>query len=365
MKPGLQSKRQQSEPPLNRNVFPPTPPPESEKSSTSVSSQMSRAASVRNGPKPMPAKLSIERARPQERYEIRDELRQQPQQRIGTTRTASEPRGPPARQYGQRSNSRGPPRRRTSDVTQEDEYPGELCDMYRTSRGARSTGKPRMPRYIEEEEEYASDYDDGSFDENEFEMVPSRPPPRSRATSMSGRAQSRRPDIRKIRVKVYANDVRYIMIGPAIEFPEFVDRIREKLGLHNCFKIKVKDEDMPDGDKITMGDQDDLEMIVMSVKAEARRERLDMGKLEVSFSFSYNSSRLVSLEASWLTPSSGLDRRGLSNEIMTCRNLLGYLQPYASYISERSWYHIDGVISHHRKTAAVTSCLRSPGPLNL
>ena len=72
------------------------------------------------------------------------------------------------------------------------------------------------------------------------------------------------------------------MIGPAIEFPDFVDRIREKFGLRKRFKIKVKDEDVPNGDMITMGDQDDLEMVIMGVKSQAKRERLDMGKLEVS-----------------------------------------------------------------------------------
>jgi hypothetical protein len=39
---------------------------------------------------------------------------------------------------------------------------------------------------------------------------------------------------------------------------------------------------MPNGDMITMGDQDDLDMAIMSVKSTARRERLDMGKMEVS-----------------------------------------------------------------------------------
>lgn len=240
---------------------------------------------MRNGPKPMPAKLNIEKARPQERYEIRDEQSSTPQ-RIGTTRTASEPRGPPARQYTRRSGSRGPARRRPSDEEEDDEYPSELYDMYRNSRGNKSTGRPRMPKYIEEEEEYASDYDDGSFDENDFEMVSRGPPtgPRSRAISTSGggRGQSRRPDIRKIRVKVHADDVRYIMIGAAVEFPDLVDKIREKFGLRKRFKIKVKDEDVPNGDMITMGDQDDLEMVIMSVKAQAKRERLDMGKMEVS-----------------------------------------------------------------------------------
>jgi hypothetical protein len=72
------------------------------------------------------------------------------------------------------------------------------------------------------------------------------------------------------------------MIGVAIEFPDLVDKIREKFGLRKRFKIKVRDEDMPNGDMITMGDQDDLDMVLMSVKSNAKRERLDMGKMEVS-----------------------------------------------------------------------------------
>jgi hypothetical protein len=233
----------------------------------------------------MPAKLNIEKARPQEGYQIRDQKISPQQQRLGTQRTASEPRGPPNRSYSTRDNQRGdrrPARRRASEEEEEDEYPGELYDMYRNSRGSRGNTRRQQPKYIEEEEEYASDYDDGSFDENDFEMVNSRPGPRSRAPSSSGRGQSKKPDVRKIRVKVHADDVRYVMIGTAIEFPDLVDKIREKFGLRKRFKIKVRDEDVPNGDMITMGDQDDLDMVVMSVKANARKERLDMGKMEVS-----------------------------------------------------------------------------------
>ncbi|RDL34993.1 Tetratricopeptide [Venustampulla echinocandica] len=289
VKPGLQSKRQQSEPPLNRNVFPPTPPPESEKSSTSSSSQMSRGASVRNGPKPMPAKLDMDKARPRERYEVRDDGRSPPgpQQRIGTSRTASEPRGPPARQYSSRESQSSRPQqqqqRRRRDEEEDDEYPGELYDMYSSARSSRGPGRSRQqPKYIEEEDEYASDYDDGSFDEGEFEMVSARPPPsRTRAPSSTGRGQSRRPELRKIRVKVHADDVRYVMIGAAIEFPDLVDKIREKFGIRKRFKIKVRDEDVPNGDMITLGDQDDLDMVIMGVKSEAKKERLEMGKMEL------------------------------------------------------------------------------------
>jgi hypothetical protein len=283
VKPGLQSKRQQSEPPLNRNVFPPTPPPESEKSSekSSSSNQMSRGASVRNGFRPTPPRLDIDKAQPRERYEIKDRRGspQSAQARLGTQRTASEPRGPVSRQNLMKSDTRSRPRRRFSeDDDAIDEYPSELYDMYQ-QRNSRTKRNP--PRYIEEEAE-GSDYDDGSFDENEFEMIPSRATTRSRATSRS-RGGSRRPELRKIRVKVHAaDDVRYLMVGPAIEFPDFADRVRDKFGIRKRFKITVRDDDLPDGDMVTVGDQDDLEMAIMTVKATARRERLDMGKMEVS-----------------------------------------------------------------------------------
>lgn len=162
---------------------------------------------------------------------------------------------------------------------EDDAYPDDLYDMYQGSRGSggsrQQTRSRQQPRYIEEEDD-ASDYE-GSFDEGDFEMMTGR-----RGTSMSSRSASRRIDVRKIRVKVHAEDVRYIMIGTAIEFPDFVDRIRDKFGLRRKFKIKVRDEDVPDGDKITMGDQDDLDMVVMSAKSQARRQRQEIGKLEVS-----------------------------------------------------------------------------------
>jgi hypothetical protein len=242
---------------------------------------MSRGASVRSGPKPLPPMLNIEKARPKQTYEIRDEQISEEPRRLGTQRAASEARVPPRRKEP-------PPQtqRRILEEEGEDQYPDELYDMYRNSRGARSTGgRPRnQPQYIEEEEEDASEYDDGSFDEQDFEMVSNRAPaPRAARSSSQSRASSRRPDIRKVRVKVHAaEDTRYIMVGLAVEFPDFVDRIREKFAIRKRFKIKVRDDDMPDGDMITMGDQDDLEMAMMSVKANAKKERLDMGKMEVS-----------------------------------------------------------------------------------
>ncbi|KAK3944219.1 NADPH oxidase regulator [Diplogelasinospora grovesii] len=271
VKPGLQSRRQQSEPPTNRNVFPPTPPPENDKPSVP-----SRGASVRNGPKPMPAKLNLDKARPNDRYEKTSP--DEPQRRPSRAASAQ-----PSRAYSQREQ----PRRRRDEPEEEDAYPDELYDMYqsgnapsRNSRGGQKSGRGQA-RYIEEEDE-GSDYDDGSFDEGEFEIVSNRRPGSNAMSGSSGRRNgSRRPELSKIRVKVHAGDVRYIMIEDPFKFDDLANKIRDKFGIRRRFKIKVKDEDSPEGEMITMGDDDDLEMAVMTVKQMARKQRQDIGKMDV------------------------------------------------------------------------------------
>ncbi|KAK0646430.1 putative PB1 domain protein [Cercophora newfieldiana] len=268
VKPGLQSRRQQSEPPNNRNVFPPTPPPENDKP------QMSRGTSVRNGPKPVPSKLNLDRARPNERY---DKASPDEGQRPRPSRAAS---AQPSRGYSQRE----PPRtRRSVEEEEEDAYP-DLYDMYQGGGNSRSSRQKSTrgggpARYIEEEEE-GSDYEDASFDEGDFEMVSGRRAPGS-VSGASRRSTSKRVSPTKVRVKVHANDVRYIMVGMAVEFPDLVSSIQTKFGLRRRFKIKVRDDDSPDGDMVTMGDQDDLDMIMQSVVEIAKRQRLDTGRMEV------------------------------------------------------------------------------------
>lgn len=272
VKPGLQSRRQQSEPPNNRNVFPPTPPPENDKQPA----QMSRGMSVRNGgAKPVPSKLNLDRARPNDRYERNspDELSRRPSRATSAAPTRS-------------NTQRQAPRGRVEEED-EDAYP-DLYDMYqggggsngggsRTSK-AQKSNRGGQGRYIEEEEE-GSDYEDASFDEGDFEMVSNRRAPGS-VSGASRRSSSRRGPT-KVRVKVHAGDVRYIMVGMAVEFPDLVSSIQAKFGLRRRFKIKVKDDDS-DGDMITMGDQDDLDMIMQTVVETAKRQRLDTGKMEVS-----------------------------------------------------------------------------------
>lgn len=272
VKPDLQSRRQQSEPPVNRNMFPPTPPPENE------TRLPSRGASVRNGQKPQLAKLNIA---PQESRHYQ-KAQSPPDARPRPGRSAS---ATPARGYSQRDQAPPLQRRPTNTIEEEGEaYPGEVYDMYQAQPPRGSRGSNRRPPPQAYEEDVASDYDSGSIDEGDFDMIPVRRPTGGASSTTSSSRSRRGPDVKKIRVKAHAaDDVRYIMAGIAVEYPDFLDKVRDKFGLEGRrFKIKIKDEDMPDGDMITMGDQDDLEMALGSARAQARRARQEVGKMDVS-----------------------------------------------------------------------------------
>ncbi|KAK6822663.1 NADPH oxidase regulator [Apiospora arundinis] len=244
--------------------FPPTPPPENDKPAP-----MSRGASVRNGPKPMPLRISRGTTATRGlRLKMNAEDRHV---RLLVQHPSLQDR-PPNRGYSQRDTRNGGRR-------DDDEYPDDVYDMYNGGgdpRSSTSTRRRNQPRYDDEPE--GSDYD--SFNEDDFEMIPQRRPTNS--MSGSSRGGSRRPDIRKIRIKVHAEDVRYIMVGAAVEFADLQDRIREKFGLRRRFKIRVRDEDSSNpSDMITMGDQDDLDIAMMSAKSLARKQKQDVGKMEI------------------------------------------------------------------------------------
>lgn len=281
VKPNLQSRsRQQSEPPLNRNMFPPTPPPEQEKRNSTENRQMTRAQSVRGGgPKPPP--LSLGRAA------FDQSQSQEPTRRIGTTRSASE-RPPASRMDVSRSRDGGRSRRRGSDEDL-DGYE-EVYDLYqgrsnRPSFASRSRqAKPSRPVYIEEEEE--DDYVlSDELEDTSFEMVSrsNKPQIHQQRRSASRREPAAPALSPKIRVKVHASDTRYVFITPSPQFTlrDFSQQIRDKFGMRSNFKIEIKD----DGDMITMADDDDLDMACQTARAEARRQNAEMAKMEVWLRF--------------------------------------------------------------------------------
>jgi hypothetical protein len=268
VKPDLKSRyRQQSEPPPNRDMFPPTPPPDTDRGSASSSNNgANRSESGRSAPKLKPLDLSsagFSTSRPD----------------LGRTMSERNDRHNGGRSRGTSNNNSGqrPSQGSVRDDGRSPEY-DEVYDMYgrattvATSGGSSSNNRPRAgtatrstPGYISEEDEGAN-----SYDEPDFEMVSS--------SRNSARTRRTGPDVKKIRVKVHADDTRYVMVGTAVEFKDFVDQIRIKFGIRQNFKIKIKD----DGDMITMADQDDLDMAIMQSKSDARKERNEMGKMEVS-----------------------------------------------------------------------------------
>lgn len=297
--------RQQSEPPLNRTVFPPTPPPD-DRSVSTASASGSHSASGHHRSSSLravrPPRLDLDRTGASLDRRAQDPVQEQP--RIGTTRTASEPRGP-SKQHNMRgfaepsrsgwSRDQGH-RRNLSDTHttySEPDYaqppgPTDPYDPYTAQRNAAPSwsrgSRHQPPQFIEEEEEFFEDPCDAAKLNGGFEIVGSGPSQRrTRSPARYSRhANPRRPEIHKFRTKVHApDDTRYIMIGPTIEFAEFENRIREKFGFKCPLKMKVQD----DGDMITMVDQEDLDLLISSAKEVARREGSEMGKIEVGFSF--------------------------------------------------------------------------------
>ncbi|GCB25028.1 neutrophil cytosol factor 2 [Aspergillus awamori] len=275
----LQSRsRQQSEPPLNRNLFPPTPPPDADKASTNSSTgslaMNSRPGSIRAA---RPPRLDLERPANTAGHST-ETLVDKP--RIGTTRTASESRAGPGRP-GPGPGPRGPGeshghRRGMSDtgfaptVSPEETYSGTR------SMPAGASWRRQQERYIDEQEEYASDAYEDHGPDGEFEIMGTRP--QASPNRGSRRGTSRRPEVRKFRVKAHSReDTRYIMMEPTIEFREFESRIRDKFGFRTLLRIRMQD----DGDMITMVDQEDLDLLMAGSREMARREGSEMGKMEI------------------------------------------------------------------------------------
>lgn len=297
--------RDQSAPPvMGRNVFPPTPPPENEKPRTgspSTSSLPLRSTSMRQ-PRNAFTRPDMEPPRPgmlsrSNTFAVNDSAgsgRMQPpvrenswseeslmverpqmeRSRYGTQRTASEPRGPASRQppLGRSMSQRAPAPlfREQSRYDDPQDTVDDVYQMYAAAppRRRQTTRRQEQPAYINEEDEYIDEVDEDEEDMSGFEPV-RRP--------TSGRS-SKRVEMRKVRVKCHFNeDTRYLMIGAVIDFGDFESKIREKFAIKEQLKIRMQD----DGDMITMGDQDDLEMLLTSVRNAARKERSEMGKMEV------------------------------------------------------------------------------------
>lgn len=277
VKPDLRSRsRQQSEPPRHRTVFPPTPPPEPERPVSSHSkrksteSTISNAASLhgsRSGTKPLRLELGAAAF---------EQKMQAEKPRIGTKRSESER---PATRQEHSESKRRHDKVGFSNVPEvyvgEDPIEAYSQQAYAPQQPVhqRQRSSAHQSQYLPIEEEGEDEVTDLSDEPLAFEIIPPRP------LHQRHRSQSRRaPKIRKIRIKVHAEDMRYVMTTPTVQYIELVEQIRAKFGLRAGFKLKIKDEE---GDMVTMGDQDDLDMAISTCKAAAAKGQADMGKMEM------------------------------------------------------------------------------------
>lgn len=312
VRPGLTSRsRQQSEPPMHRNVFPPTPPPEMverppssasrRRSGDSLTSQKSNRTAASK-----PRKLDLSLAG----FERPQVVPERP--RLGTVRSASErpranreyssssPRSLGQRRGDTRSLVEDPSQHRSESQPKQQQQHQLQPQAYHARSKSTTRDLMHRPVSIEEEDETeteteteitppsttSSDHDPPLA----FEII-TRPPHHRSRSSRGGApkpsASPPAPPLRKIRVKVYAEDTRYVMILPSVRYEDFEQQVRVKFGLRGEFRLKMRDEE---GDMVTMADQEDLDMAVASCREGAGRERCEMGKMEVSLSFFFTSS---------------------------------------------------------------------------
>ena len=160
--------RQQSEPPISRNAFPPTPPPDEKASSLAPSNgstgSLTRKQSLTRATRPPVLELG-RRASSEQTQSIGGSMAvdsqqpkaQQEKSRVGTVRTASEPRGPASRlsaiRYGPPTNGKllfrettGQHRRPMSNISPLSEEPQAYYTMYAAGPGpGYTTGKRPHP----------------------------------------------------------------------------------------------------------------------------------------------------------------------------------------------------------------------------
>ena len=289
VKPDLRSRasRQQSEPPMHRNVFPPTPPPELErpdsgssfskrKSSESAHSVSSNLQQGRQAAKPLRLELGAAAF---------DQKAKTEQPRIGTKRSESE-RPAMRPEYADRAARRSDGGRKEKRPTYSDvpevrviedpieansqEVYQQQKSMHQRTRSSAHAIRTKPITISEEEEEETDEVSDPSDSPLAFEIVAPK--------VAHQRHRSRAPEIRKIRIKVHAEDMRYVMTTPTVTYSELSEQIKVKFGFSGGFKLKIKDEE---GDMVTMADQDDLDMAIGMCKSAAAKDRQDMGKMEM------------------------------------------------------------------------------------
>lgn len=314
VKPNLTSRsRQQSEPPINRNMFPPTPPPESEKPTFPTPQQRTSKHESESGSSRPPRSHSANRAPKPERLDLGKAAFEKPAPhdsagRRAPARSASERPAERRRDYTDEQDRRRlfgsvEGSDRAEDVGARLQHDMATSPTHSTSSRS-STGRTRRAppstsdRRSERDSARAKQFSIQEIhEEEEPEVVDAGPyvrspgsitsPPYSygripiaNATPRGLHSPMRVGLLRSLRAKVhFGDDTRYVIAGPTAGFEEFVAMVAKKFSLDAAkLKLRTKDEE---GDLITMADQEDFSLSIALCEAQARKEGVDVGKIEV------------------------------------------------------------------------------------
>ncbi|QIW95375.1 hypothetical protein AMS68_000893 [Peltaster fructicola] len=297
VRPNMASRsRQQSEPPMNRIMFPPTPPPEQERepyvARDSMLSQGSGVQSNRPSAKTLRLDLGVaaferpekQRAAPRrtesERPAFRRELSTSSRRSDRREERYEQPyvQEDPVQAYShgispaQAYQGMSPAHSYNQGTSPAQSYSQGFSPAQTTHQRSRTSAHALRGKTMSITEEGEED-DTFSISEEPlaFEIV-------SPGSQQRRPSQRRVPEVRKLRIKVHGEDMRYVMTTPQVQLHELVGMIAAKFALVHAFKLKIKDEE---GDMVTVSDQDDLDMAIATSKTAAMKERADMGKMEI------------------------------------------------------------------------------------
>ena len=68
------------------------------------------------------------------------------------------------------------------------------------------------------------------------------------------------------------------MLPGKVGYDAVIEAMRLKFGFRGIVKLKIRDEE---GDMVTLGDEEDLRLVLMTCKAVAAQEKSDLGKMEM------------------------------------------------------------------------------------
>lgn len=275
--------RQQSEPPLRRNVFPPTPPPENEKPSFRAPRQSpprrkspeptAESKRARSSSRPRPPNLDLGFAAFEKKASPVEEPRRRAPPRSASERPA-ERRHDRREAAGARTVEYEPSHKDGLFGTVDEDYDAATRPDLRSSSRARSSSRNNgAPRHsgpalqgapiIEEEEEE-------EVDVTSPDAISSS---RSQTWSQNLPLPSPVPtQVRSILFKVELGKefVRIPDRPEELDFHYLMEKVRKKLRLSAIPKVRMKDEV---GDMITIADQEDLETCISIGKEIALKDR--------------------------------------------------------------------------------------------